>query len=185
MIPGYFKHPWDLDLMSNDSQHCYVSESLGKLLQLQSLECIWVSSSEMDDPRAYYTEWSKLERYKQILYINAYMESRKMVLTNLFRGQQWRCRDQTCGQSRKGRVEQMERVTWKYIRYHKWNRQPAGICCMTQGAHTSALRQSRGVRWVGRRKGGSRGRGHTYTYDWVMVMYGRNKHNTVKQRSFN
>ena len=44
-------------------------------------------------------------------------------------------------------------------------KQPAGICCMTQGAHTSALRQSREVGRVGRRKGGSRGRGHMYTYD--------------------
>ena len=32
---------------------------------------IWVSSSEVDEPRAYYTEWSKSEREKQILYINA------------------------------------------------------------------------------------------------------------------
>ena len=27
-------------------------------------ECIWVSSSEVDEPRAYYTEWSKSERGK-------------------------------------------------------------------------------------------------------------------------
>ena len=25
-------------------------------------ECIWVSSNEMDEPRAYYTEWIKSER---------------------------------------------------------------------------------------------------------------------------
>ena len=34
---------------------------------------IWVSSSEVDEPRACYTEWSKLEREKQILYINTYV----------------------------------------------------------------------------------------------------------------
>ena len=34
-------------------------------------ECIWVISNEADEPRAYYTEWSKLERKKQILYFNA------------------------------------------------------------------------------------------------------------------
>ena len=28
---------------------------------------------KVDEPRAYYTEWSKLEREKQILYTNAYM----------------------------------------------------------------------------------------------------------------
>ena len=36
-------------------------------------ECIWVSSSKEDDPRAYYTEWSKPERENQILYGNTYI----------------------------------------------------------------------------------------------------------------
>ena len=36
-------------------------------------EHIWVSSSEVDEPRACYTEWSKSEREKQILYINIYI----------------------------------------------------------------------------------------------------------------
>ena len=36
-------------------------------------EHIWVSSNEMNEPRAYYTEWSKSEREKQTLYINAYI----------------------------------------------------------------------------------------------------------------
>ena len=36
-------------------------------------ECIWVSSNEVDEPRAYYTEWSKWEREKQTLYINTYI----------------------------------------------------------------------------------------------------------------
>ena len=35
-------------------------------------EHIWVSSNEVDEPRAYYTEWSKSERGKQISYINTY-----------------------------------------------------------------------------------------------------------------
>ena len=37
---------------------------------------VWVSSSEMDDPRASYTEWSNSERKKthtQMLYNNAYI----------------------------------------------------------------------------------------------------------------
>ena len=38
-------------------------------------EQIWVSSSEADEPGACYTEWSKLEREKQILYINTYVWS--------------------------------------------------------------------------------------------------------------
>ena len=36
-------------------------------------ERIWLSFNEVDKPRAYYTEWSKSEREKQIPYINAYI----------------------------------------------------------------------------------------------------------------
>ena len=32
-----------------------------------------LSSNEVDGPRAYYTEWSKSEREKQILYVKAYI----------------------------------------------------------------------------------------------------------------
>ena len=34
-------------------------------------ECLWVNSNEIDEPRAYYTEWIKSER--QILYTNPYI----------------------------------------------------------------------------------------------------------------
>ena len=37
------------------------------------MQCMWVSSNEGDEPRAYYTEWSKSEREKQISYIDAYI----------------------------------------------------------------------------------------------------------------
>ena len=33
---------------------------------------IWVSSNEVDEPRACYTEWNKSKREKQILYTNTY-----------------------------------------------------------------------------------------------------------------
>ena len=36
-------------------------------------EHIWVSSNEVDEPRAYYTEWRKPERERQILYNTIYM----------------------------------------------------------------------------------------------------------------
>ena len=35
-------------------------------------ECIWVSSKEVDKPRAYYTEWTKSEREIKISYTDAY-----------------------------------------------------------------------------------------------------------------
>ena len=36
-------------------------------------EHIWVSSNKVDEPRVYYTEWSKSERERQISYTNAYI----------------------------------------------------------------------------------------------------------------
>ena len=59
---------------------------------IKKKECIWVSLNEVDEPRACYTEWSKLERERQNCALTHHTESRKMVLTNLFSGQQWRCR---------------------------------------------------------------------------------------------
>ena len=38
-------------------------------------EYMWVSSREVDEPRACYTEWSKLEREKQISYVNTYIRN--------------------------------------------------------------------------------------------------------------
>ena len=45
-------------------------------------EHTWVSSNEVAGPRSYYTEWSKSERERQILCINAY-------IWNLERWYQW------------------------------------------------------------------------------------------------
>ena len=74
------------------------------LLLRHKKESIWVSSNEVDEPRAYYTEWSKSERERETLYTNEYIESRKMVLKNLFAGQQWRnrYREQTYGHGERG-----------------------------------------------------------------------------------
>ena len=36
-------------------------------------ERIWVSWTDVDEPRAFYTEWGKSEREKQISYINTYI----------------------------------------------------------------------------------------------------------------
>ena len=44
-----------------------------KLLFSHKKELIWVTSSEVDEPRARYSEWIESEREKQILYINAYI----------------------------------------------------------------------------------------------------------------
>ena len=47
-----------------------------------------------------------------------------------------------------------------------------------------AMWQPRGVRWGGEWKGGSRERGYVCTYGWLMLMYGGNQHDVVKQLSF-
>ena len=39
-------------------------------------ECLWVSTTEVYEPRVYYTKWSKSEREWQILYINTYIWNR-------------------------------------------------------------------------------------------------------------
>ena len=46
-----------------------------RILLSHKKEHIWVSSDEVDEPRAYYTEWSESERERQISYTNAYMQN--------------------------------------------------------------------------------------------------------------
>jgi len=45
-----------------------------------------------------------------------------------------------------------------------------------QGAQTGALWPPRGVGWGGRWEGGSRGRAHTYTYGWFVLIYGKKQY---------
>ena len=115
------------------------------------------------------------------------MESIKMVLMNLFAGQQWRCRhgEQTCGlREGKERAGQMERVAWKHTRYHMWNRQQWEFAVWHRELSQCSAAAERG-RMGGRREAGSRGRGHTYPCGWLMLTYDRNRHNIVKQLSSN
>ena len=58
-----------------------------------------MSSNEVDETGAYYTERSKSERKILIQYINAYMQFRKMVMMTLYARQQkrQRCKEQTFG----------------------------------------------------------------------------------------
>ena len=69
------------------------SFQMSELLLSHKKEHIWVSSNEVDGPRTCYTEWNKSERGdKYHILTHIYMESRKMILKNLFTGQQWRNR---------------------------------------------------------------------------------------------
>ena len=64
------------------------NEWIQKLWYIYTMDCYsaikmyWVCPNEVDEPRAYYTEWSKSERERQILYIN-------MCIWNLERWYWW------------------------------------------------------------------------------------------------
>ena len=146
-------------------------------------QSIWISSNEVDETGAYYTERSKSERKTPIQYTNAY-------IWNLERWQQW-C---YMGDSKrdtnqrtdfwtlweKARVGWVERIALKHVYYYMWNRSPVQVRCMRQGAQGRCtgmtLRDGMG-REV---RAGVQDRGHMYTHGWFMLMYGKNHYNIVK-----
>ena len=103
------------------------------------------------------------------------MEYRKMVLKNLFSGQQWRnrYREQTHGLRERGGMGEMygERIVETYITICKidsqwefsvWLRElKPGLCNNLEG-------------WYGEEDSGGR-----YTYGWLTLTFGRNQHNYV------
>ena len=96
------------------------SFSNGLLLSYKK-ECIRVSPSEVDESRAYYTEWSISERKRQILYINAYV-------WNLERWCWWAYLQGSNGNTDIGNRPvdtvgegvggQIERIAWKRTHHH-------------------------------------------------------------------
>ena len=61
---------------------------------------IWVSSNEMDEPKTYYADWSKSEREKQVLHINAYIWNlEKWYWWTYLQGSNGDADIQTCGHS--------------------------------------------------------------------------------------
>ena len=125
-------------------------------------ECIWVSANDMDEPWAYYIEWSKSEREKQISYFNAY-------LCNLERQYWWTYLQGSNGDADienrlvdTGPGGQMEKTAQKHIQYRMENRRSTGTRCMIQGTQMRLSDNPEG--WGRKREGDSRRRGHTYTY---------------------
>ena len=99
------------------------------------------------------------------------MESRKMVLMNLFAGQQWRCkhREQTCGHN--GRRREWDKLREQHGKIYitickidsKWE------CGVWNGAQPSVLWHPRGA-WGGRRWEGAPRRKGTYVYLWLICV---------------
>ena len=96
------------------------------------------------------------------------MESRKMILKNLFAAQQWRNkhREQTYGHGERGGEGEMhgESNMETYITICKIDNQWE-FALWLRKLKQGLCYQSRGVGWGGRWEGGSGGRGHVYTYD--------------------
>ena len=145
-------------------------------------EYIWVSSNKVDEPRAYYTEWSESERERQISYINAY-------IWNLERWYWWTCMQGSSGDTgREKRLVdtgreggQIERVALKHTLPHVKLYSQWKFIVWPRDLKSRAPWQPRRVGLQERWEEGWRVREQTYTYDWFMLMYGRNQHNIVKQ----
>ena len=71
-IPNDIHKIFDVHITQNGILHSYKKE------------CIWVSPNKVDESRAYYTEWSKSERERQILYINICMWNLEATVRTLY-----------------------------------------------------------------------------------------------------
>ena len=128
----------------------------------------WHTSWPLTFNTAYYTEWGKSEREREILYTNAYIWNLERWLrlihlqgSNGETDTENRLTD--TGGGEEGEAEMYGGVTGTlplpYV-----NREPAGNCWMAQETQTGALHQPRGIGWGGRWEGGSRGRRHVYLW---------------------
>ena len=85
-------------------------------------ECIPVGSGEVDEPRACYTEWSKQETEKQILYINAYIQNLENWCWWTYLQGRKRYADvenRLWAEQGKERVGRIDRVALTYIHCHE------------------------------------------------------------------
>ena len=151
-------------------------------------ECLWISSNEVDETGAYYTEWSKPERKTSIQYTNAYIWNleRWIIITLYVRQRKrHRCIEQSFGLCARGRG-------WDDLGEWHWNMYI--IICETNcqsrfdawyrmlGA--GALGWPRGMGWGGRWDGGS-GWG-THVHPWrIYVKVWQNQYNIVRRLAFN
>ena len=67
-LPGLYKQIWKHYIVHLELIQGYINCTL-----ITENVHIWISSNEVDETGAYYTEWSKSERKTSIQYINTYM----------------------------------------------------------------------------------------------------------------
>ena len=146
------------------------------VLLSHSKEYIWISSNEVDETGAYYTEWSKPERKTPNQYTNAYMEFRNLVMMALYARQQkrHRCKEQSfgfCGRREDGMI--WEGDTEMCILSHVKQIPSPGLM------HETGCSEL--VYWDG--EGGGTGVLHAEyicARGWLMSMFGKNHYNIVK-----
>ena len=112
---------------------------------------------------------------------------RKMLLMNLFAGQQQRCRlrDQTLHSRRRRGCDVGTKLHVNIQTNICKIDSQGGICCVTEETQPWAPWPPRGVGWGGRWEGVQEEGEHVYTYGWCMWMDGRHQHINVKPLSFN
>ena len=134
----------------------------------------------MGGPRVCHSKWNMSEIERQILHINSYMWNLEKL--NRWTFLQGGHRE---AEVEKGHVDVEGWWRWDELRGYM-------VPCVRQIANgkmlyktrvqPSSLWQCREVGW-GEWEGGSRGKGHMYTYGWFMLWYSRSQYNTVKQLS--
>ena len=140
-----------------------------------AVEHIWVSSNEVDEIGACYTEWSKKEKHQYHILTHIYMGFRKMVTMTLYVRQQKRhkCKEQIFGFC--GRRWGWDDLKEYWNMYIMWNRWSVQLQYMKQGTQSrgAGTTQRDGMgREVGR---GFRMGRHMCTWGWFMSMYGKKK----------
>ena len=116
-----FATPWIA--ARQDSLSITISQSSLRLMSINGIllshkkDCIWVSSNEVDEPRSYYTEWSKSEKERYISYSIVYIQNLEKWYWRIYlqgsNGEtdiENRLMDMGGGEEW---VRCMERVTWK------------------------------------------------------------------------
>ena len=151
----------------------------------------WISSNEVDEPRAHYIEWSKSEREKQIPSIDTY-------IWNLGRWYWWTSLQGSKGDTgieKWGRRGQDEWREWHWTcPLPRASMYRVQACSVSQTGASGDLLcdsgRSHPVLWDdpegwdgGGWEGHSRGTGRVCTCGWLRLMHGRNQHIIVKQLS--
>ena len=138
---------------------------------------IWVSSSEVDEPTVYCTEWSNSEREKLLLSIIAYIWNLENSTDEwIFRAAK---EDVNIKNRLLDRVEEGEGgIIWesimKHIHCHSKIHRQWEFALRCREPKSGALWKPKEMGWGRRWQGGSTRCGPSYTYGWFTLMYCKN-----------